>query len=602
MSSRRVWIVIAALGVAAIVAVPVVAQDATLCTYMAGYTPEHSGVSPDEVQLPLSLNWRFSVELDEAFNAVGSAAVGPDRVYFPSEEALYAVDRATGAQVWKLNIGAKIYSAPLLRNGVLYFGAENKQFYAVDADSGNRLAALKTGGAIKCTPMYVAGILYFASDDGRVYAVDPDPNNMRLYWQYQTGDDVRATPSYYRGTVYVASTDEYLYAIRDGAQSWRVRLPSKYNFAAPVIERGKVIVASGNKLSAYDARSGGRRWTFTSGGLIAGTPAADRRRVFAASHDGVLYCIDSNNGRIRWRFPKKETRQPMSSQVSVAGDYIVGRSGDTNIFALRADDGSLVWEYKLPEPSEKAKEEDRGRRGRPGRGEDDLLLGGGTAAEMDMPEDEGRGPRGGRGEQRTEITFEQVVTPGVSLTENGGYVVSVDGALFGFDSFAADNVKPEISAALLDIPGRGDVRARFPLVVDRGDTFSGRYADLVEQPGSPPLTISVKVVDTGTGINPDAFDVTLDGETVSATYDSSNGLLWYEYNPRGAASPLPNGVRNLKVAARDWAGNTRIAQMSFTVDNSLDPPGPKQPERRGPEEGPMGPEEEMMPPEDMFVP
>ncbi|MFO7947575.1 MAG: PQQ-binding-like beta-propeller repeat protein [Armatimonadota bacterium] len=592
--------IIAALGVAAIVAAPVIAQDATLCTYMAGYTPEHSGVSPDDVQLPLSLNWRFSVELEDAFNAVGSAAVGPERVYFPSEETVYAVDRVTGAEVWKLNVGAKVYSAPLLRNDVLYFGAENKQFYAIDAKTGNRLAALKTGGAIKCTPMYVAGILYFASDDGRVYAVNPDPGNMQLYWQYQTGDDVRATPSYYRGTVYVASTDEYLYAIRDGGQSWRVRLPSEHNYAAPIIERGKVIVASGKKLVAYDARNGGRRWTFTSGGLITGTPAADRRRVLVASHDGVLYCINSNNGRITWRFPKKETRHPMSSSVSVAGDYVICRSGDTNLFALNAEDGALAWEYQLPEPSEKAKEEE-GRRPRGGREE---MPGG--PGEMGMPEDEGAGPRGRpgrRSDQREEIKFEQVVTPGVSLTENGAYVVSIDGSLFGFDSYAADNVKPEITAALLDIPGRGGVRARFPLVVDRGDTFPGRYADLVEQPGSPPLSVSMKVVDTGSGINPDAFDVTLDDETVSATYDSSNGLLWYEYNPRGAASPLPNGVRNLKVSATDWAGNTRVAQISFTVDNSLEPPGPKRPERPGPGEGgPMGPEDDMMPPEEMPMP
>lgn len=613
MSKSHVVFILVALAVVSLIAGPVLAQEA-LWTYMTGYDPEHTGVSPDDLQLPLSLNFKYTVELEEKFNAVAGAAVGPERVYFPANETIYAVDRMTGAEEWSLKIGAKIYSAPLLHNGVLYFGADNSNLYAVDAKTGNRLSALKAGGAIKTTPMYVAGILYFTADDHRVYAVDPDPKSLRLYWQYQTGDKVRAAASYYRGTIYVSSTDSFLYAIRDGGQAWRVQLPSDNNFAAPIIERRKVIVASGNKLIACDTRSGARRWTFSAGSLISGTPAADRRRVFVGSHDGVLYCLSSSDGRILWRFPRNETREPLSSSLSVAGDVVIARSGDTDVFALNVEDGSLAWEYRLPEPAETASmDEDsrrRDRRGRDGRGEPGIP--GEMEPGMDMPEgpemgipgEEGPGGRRGRrGEEVREIEYEEVVTPGASLTEDGAYIVAVDGSLYGFSSMAADNVKPQISAALLDVPGRNDVRARFPLVVDGGDAFPGRYADLVEVPGAPPLRISVKVVDSGSGINPDGFAVQMNEETVSVTYDAASGLLWYEYDPSGAASSLRNGVKNLVITATDWAGNSKTAQVSFTVDNSLEPPGPARRERQGPEGmEPTGPWDEMMPPGEEMPP
>jgi len=51
---------------------------------------------------------------------------------------------------------------------------------------------------------------------------------------------------------------------------------------------------------------------------------------------------------------------------------------------------------------------------------------------------------------------------------------------------------------------------------------------------------------------------------------------------------MANGVRNFVVSAADWAGNETKAQLAFTVDNSLEPPGP--PEKQTPrgEEGRPG--------------
>lgn len=578
-------------------AAPSFAQDVEW-TYMAGYEPGHSGVSPDALEVPLVLSWRHTPEIDEAINAVGSAVVGPDMVYFPAGEKLYAVDRTTGALSWELNVGAKVYSTPLLHNGTLYFGADNNNLYAADANTGSRKWQLPTGGKVRSAPLYLSGVLYFASEDGRVYALLADDHT--FMWQFQTQDAVHSTPCYGRDTIYAASEDGHLYAIesRTGQQIWRAQLGEEYVFASPVMERQKVVVAAGNKLMAFDGRRGVRRWTFTAGDLISGTPAVADRKVYVGSHDGVVYCLDSNDGRILWRYPTMGVGKPVKGPLSIAGGTLFARSGDTVVMGLSLTDGSLLWEHKLPEPAITKQTTPAGT----ATGPTEMLPGGpdmgpGAGPEVDMGPGPGPGGigEGGQQTQQVEKKFEECVLAGMSLALGSAYVVASDGVLYGFEQNAADNVAPDITGAVLDVPGRGNVNARFGLVVDDGEAFAGRYADLVEVPGAPPISLSVSVIDGGAGVDPSKLRLELDGQQVETTYDSQQGLLWYIYNPRGAARALPNGVRNFVVTAVDWLGNEATAQASFTVDNSLEPPGPRVPtggpggEMPGGPEGPGGP-------------
>ncbi len=592
MHSTKLSLLVICAVVTALWAAPILAQDMPY-SYMAGYDPGHSGVSPDALELPLVLSWRHSPEIAEALKAVGSAVVGPDTVYFPAHNTIYAVDRRTGELKWDLSVGHRIYSTPLLHNGVLYFGADDKMIWAVDAESGDRLWQFPTGGAVRCAPLYVSGVLYFGSEDGRIYALDVNSRNLR-YAPFQTGGKVRVPPCYYRDTIFAVSQDRHLYAIsiRDGGQIWRAELPSEDVFAAPVMERGKVIVASGNKLIAYDARRGVRRWTFTSGRPIFATPATHQRRVYVGSSDGVVYALDSNKGSPIWRFPVKGVRGPISGPLNIAEDTLFVRFGKTNLTALSLADGSVLWEYKLPQPQlrEAAKKKDaRPGQQRPGDAVDAET---GQPIAAGIPDEPGAGMAGrqgrdARGRQAPKAAFEDSVSAGISLGADSAYVVAADGIIYGFATKAADNVKPQITGGLVDVPGRGGILVRFPLVVDRGDTFAGRYADLVEVPGAPPIAVSVSVVDDGTGINPESLTMELDGKLLEITYDAERGLLWYVYDPRGAAVSLRNGVRNFVIAATDWAGNETKAQLAFTVDNSLEPPGPA--EKETPTAGEAGP-------------
>ena len=563
-------------------------------TYMSGFDLQRSGVSPYDIEFPPVLAWQHTTSERNPQAPVATPAVGPQTVFVPVGNALLGIDRVTGARKWRLDTGARIFSTPVYHNNTVYVGSDNDELIAVNAATGARSWAIKTGGDVRSSPLVFNNVLYFGSDDRHVYALDI--NTKQLRWKFQTRGAVRSTPCYYRDKLFVVSADGYLYAlnVRTGQQLWNTNIGTRNVFGSPVIERQKVLVAAGDRLLAYDTETGNIRWSFTSAGLIVGSAAIKDRRAYIGSRDGSLYCLDANNGVALWRYPSEGTYEPISSSPSIQGNTIVYRSGARSVLAvdIGPNAGQLVWQYTLPEvkASAQATEAMPGeRRGRRGRGPGGMPPGmpGGPEMPPGMPGgfDPGvpgapgmpGGPGGWDGGRTApvELKMEDVIDPSPALADNALYILSDDHVVFGFDNTAADNSGPVIREALLDIRGREGYSARYRVIVDRADSFPGRYIEFQEPvPGAPPITLSMVLIDPGSGVDPNSIQVKMDNKAVELTYDMRQGLLWYIYDPRGAAVSLRNGLQNFIVSAADWLGNRTEVQMAFEVDNSLPPPSP----------------------------
>ena len=60
--------------------------------------------------------------------------------------ALATIKEAEKDPIWGLGVGGSIASYPTLHEGVLYFGACDKNFYAVDAETGEEVWRFETKG------------------------------------------------------------------------------------------------------------------------------------------------------------------------------------------------------------------------------------------------------------------------------------------------------------------------------------------------------------------------------------------------------------------------------------------------------------------------
>jgi len=115
-----------------------------------------------------------------------------------------------------------------------------------------------------------------------------------------------------------------------------------------------------DRLTAYDAATGAELWHYCTNGPVRLAPAVWGDRVYAASDDGYLYCLDAGTGRLVWKF-----RGGPSDRLILGNERLIStwpaRGGPVvaegtvyfaagiwpfmGIFlhALDADSGAVVW-------------------------------------------------------------------------------------------------------------------------------------------------------------------------------------------------------------------------------------------------------------------
>ena len=99
-------------------------------------------------------------------------------VYVASmDKNLYAVRISDGTQVWSTPLGAAVVGGPTLSSdGILYLGTMAKEMLAIDAATGKILQKFLTKGIVWSAPLLIDGVLYFGDNQsptaGTIYALD----------------------------------------------------------------------------------------------------------------------------------------------------------------------------------------------------------------------------------------------------------------------------------------------------------------------------------------------------------------------------------------------------------------------------------------------
>jgi outer membrane protein assembly factor BamB len=70
-----------------------------------------------------------------------------------------------------------IESSPAVANGVVYIGSNNGYIYALNAASGIQLWNYSTSNPVWSSPAVVNGVVYIGSTDGNVYALRVSPTS-----------------------------------------------------------------------------------------------------------------------------------------------------------------------------------------------------------------------------------------------------------------------------------------------------------------------------------------------------------------------------------------------------------------------------------------
>jgi outer membrane protein assembly factor BamB len=114
------------------------------------------------------VTWGFESARGQPFFA--SAAVTDKLVVAGGrDKRVYALDRATGKQVWSFVTENRIESSPVIVGNRVYVGSLDENLYVIDLEKGTQLQKIKLDGPIQGSPAVSNGRLVIGTDKGTLY-------------------------------------------------------------------------------------------------------------------------------------------------------------------------------------------------------------------------------------------------------------------------------------------------------------------------------------------------------------------------------------------------------------------------------------------------
>ena len=158
---------------------------------------------------------------------------------------LYAYDaEAGGNPLWTFRTGAKIWSTPVLRGGLVYFGSHDNNVYAVNLVDGTEAWRFNTGGAVAGKPLLFHDLVVVGSFDKNLYGLEAETGSVR--WQLEGDNWFWAGAVANANTIFAPNMDGNIYAVdSQGELLWTHDLGSTI-VSRPALVSDVLVVAAKN--------------------------------------------------------------------------------------------------------------------------------------------------------------------------------------------------------------------------------------------------------------------------------------------------------------------------------------------------------------------
>lgn len=538
-----------------------------------------TGVSSEKLLPPLTLAWRFTAG-SQSLNGAAPVIVG-DTAYFSargtSGGSLYAVNVATGERRWEfpggngLPRGVNFPASPVVTGGKVYAVTSDGTLFVIDAKTGKRVQPeFELNEAVTAPPVVEDGVIYLSTSAGRLHAMKAATYESVWKTDYLIGDPIIGAPIVAGNLVYLQTLGNVIHAVAQGTgrRMWTYRVPRVIPLNGLTYTEGSLLISNGNQLLALQPRSGQPRWERRFASDLLGAPIAEGGVIYVCVKDDLsdeakLFALKNSDGKEYWpdpiTLPFALSSAPIIASNVIYLPLVLGR-----IAAVSREDGSIVWQYRVPAafnrpvtPTATGPVAGGGFSGGglpggaggfpgggiPGGGGRPGGIPGGGGNSGDTP---GGGAAGGGmvAPAANPLLRDTAISAPLSLANGALYVVTDDGSLSAFRPDAPDSTPPAMTY-------------QYP-----------RPGQAVN--GKPPFTVAARLSDIGSGINPSTVKIYLDDEEKPAAFDVRRGQIGFATASSGrAVLPLTDGRHSARVVARDWRGNELSQEWSFVIDNAL---------------------------------
>ena len=264
----------------------------------------------------------------DARYAGGPAISGNLLVVGTLDGHVYAMDAATGKQLWSAEVDDEVISPPAIDAGVVYVRTNSGNVYALDANSGERKWAYDQGNVPLLSlrgngPLLAAhGVVMFGTDDGNVVSLRADTG--AIQWKLPI-------------TKGLGRTD--IQKLNDADDSLQLDNNTLY------------ATAYHGELTAIDAAQGQLTWTRAFSSYV-GVGVADKE-VVGADDDSLVWAFSKDGGGDMWK--QDALQYHWLTAPAIQDKYAVVGGVEGYVHWLDLSDGKLAARVRLSKDAIRAR-------------------------------------------------------------------------------------------------------------------------------------------------------------------------------------------------------------------------------------------------------
>ena len=282
----------------------------------------------------LQVAWMYESGNNPTFNPV----IVDGTMYVGAQNAVVAIDAATGKELWKYQTGDKILSAPnwFAAGGTtnILVGSYDFKLYCLDAVTGKSNWVFETGNYINGSPAVAQGLTALGGCDGVLYSVTL--TNGQLARSNDIGAPIAASVALADGRAYFGHYENQFLCVdlKANTNAWTYRDRQFPYFSSPAITKDRVLFGGRDKkLHCVNRADGKAIWSFATRGKVDSSPVVCGDKVVVGSDDGRLYLVSLADGKELWSY---EIGQAIESSPAVADGKIIIGSNDGSVYCFGA--------------------------------------------------------------------------------------------------------------------------------------------------------------------------------------------------------------------------------------------------------------------------